>query len=195
MERANIWIKKARASWWDDGVVEAVVGSGLILIGTVGILSSRLGGGIGAFLNLLRVVLLLVLVLTGNRIVRAIKARFVWPEYGYASPARRRSGGIFVLVAILFFILSIMFYRSPSGDFLISVVPFSIFVEISRFSGLRRFYFAGIFSILTGIFLAACKVNFSDAVELILITSGIFLLVTGVISWKSFRRKMESRHG
>ena len=194
MREAKMWIKKARASWWEDGIVEIVVGVALLIIGLAGFLSNHLTGGAGVMLRVVWMLSLFVFVVFGRRIVKAFKTRFVWPKYGYAEPLDRREGRgglLWSTVIIVSLVLSIVFYRKPVANFLISIIPAGVFIYISQFSGLKRFVFIAVLTLLTGIVLTILEVNFSDSVGIILVASGIFLLISGLIAWEKFKREME----
>ncbi len=182
-------VRKARASWWDDGIVEMVSGGSLVVIGGVGLLVSRFPDSL--FFKLVWILVLFGLILGGKRVVRWLKSRYVWPEYGYAEPSRKGGAGslVWVVVAMVALFLSVILFEHPVANFLISLVPFCIFLSVAQYAGLNRFVVFGFLTLLAGIGLAFLRVKFNDAVSIELLFAGGVLIVSGIFRWSSLKRR------
>ncbi len=188
----NKLIKKARASWWEDGIVEMFTGTGLIIIGILGELTANSKGRSAYIFSIAWTVFLLVFVLLGQKIVKLIKKKLVWSTAGYAQPAKERAtfkNGKWPIFALLCMFGSAIFYKHPISSLLISCFVFAIFMSIFEYSGLARFAVIGILNLIVGIILFILGFPVSTGVFVNLLVSGILLSLTGIVTWNRFQKR------
>ncbi len=185
-------IKKARSSWWEDGIVELFTGMALIIISALGILSSVSGGSLSYIFSIAWILSLIVFILSGQKIIKFLKRKLVWSRIGYAKPAKERAtfkNGKWTIGAFVCMLGSIILYTHPISSLLMSCFVSGIFMSIFEYSGLTRFAIIGLLNLVTGVtlFILGFKVN--TGVFINLSVTGILLLLTGIMTWNQFQRR------
>ena len=195
MERnmdVNKLIKKARSSWWEDGIVEIYTGSGILLIGILGILSKTTSGIMAPIYTFSWVILLLLLTFLGQKFIRLLKKHLVWSKYGYAEPEKRRAtlrNGKWAIGALICMLGAVILYTRPISTILISCFILAVFMGIFEYSGLSRFAIIGVINLIAGVILFLYGVKVDIGVFINLLLSGVLLFFSGLITWNKFRKR------
>ena len=183
------WIQKARASWWEDGLAEIMSGLGLIVVGVLGFVKESTNQSPGGFWDFIYLGVLLAVSLGTPHLVRNLKRRWIWPKTGYAEPQGRKWDlKAFFWFLGLFLILGVLVLWRPSrlSGVLEGLFFFLILYSIARFSGLRRFLYIGLLSLLLGAALGFSSISPPQGFFLLLSGTGVFLLISGLFTWNRF---------
>ncbi len=185
-------IKKARAYWWEDGIVEIFTGLGLIIIAALQVLISNTRGKSALIFSLSWTIFLFLFILFGQKIVKLIKEKLVWSTKGYAKPVndrrtfKNRKWAIFALLCMLG---SFILYTRPLSSLLISCFVFAIFISIFEYSGLARFAAIAIVNVIAGIIMFVLGYTVVTGVIINLLVTGALLFFTGIVTWNRFKKR------
>ncbi len=191
-------MRRARSAWWEDGITEIVSGLGLLILGFLGFQKEMLPAPRNMGWQLAWTVWLGVFIVGGNLLIRRLKARYVWPVAGYATPRQDRDwrwAGAFFLTLILLVVVAA--WNPPHFGAAIAGLPLFIFLlALYRYTRLRRFLVIGTLALVEGLVLALFPLNATAALHLILGTIGLFFCFSGLWNWLRFRRRLqEAPHG
>ncbi len=185
-------IKKARASWWEDGIVEIFTGLGLIIIAALQVLISNTRGKSALIFSLSWTIFLFLFILFGQKIVKLIKEKLIWSTKGYAKPAKERTtfkNGKWAIFALLCMFGSVVLYTHPVSSLLISCFVFAIFISIFEYSGLTRFAAIAIVNVIAGIIMLVLGYTVVTGVIINLLVTGSLLFFTGIVTWNRFKKR------
>ena len=191
-------VRRARRAWWEDGITEIVSGLGLLILGLLGFQKEMVPESQNLTWQLAWILWLGVLIVGGNFLIRWLKARYVWPVAGYATPRQDRNGqwaGAFFL-ALIFLVVVAAWDPLHLGAMIAGLPLFVFLLALHRYTRLRRFLVIGVLALLEGPLLALLSLNAMASLHLILGTVGFLFCLSGLWNWQRFRRRFrEAPHG
>lgn len=174
-------VRKARASWWEDGLVEVMSGAVFVfmavLIAVFEFLNFHLTvmGKTSRFSILVVFFIPILLLVLAPRVKRGLKCKFVWPKLGYSKPRMSWKSKIVYLLAFIVLIgyvtLTFIWHLKRSSILGSRLMAFFSFVNSY---GEAIFIGLFIFLIYFGIYLSANKKRF--------LITGILGLCAGIIA-------------
>ncbi len=189
--------KRARASWWEDGLTEMISGLGILLIGLYGFLMNASTGSIYSLAEKGLFVLILLSIFLVRYLIRRAKEKWVWPFTGYSIPSRSRGiwtmGG--VVLALIMIVLILLAHDKP----VIYEASLSIFVSIilssiAIYSGLKRFWIYAAISLITGLISIYMGAD-SEIFPFVLLTiTGAAMTASGIILFSRFKKEVADGH-
>ncbi len=193
MEKNQVerWIQKARASWWEDGLVEIFAGLGLLLIASTGILREHTSGTAQILWNLTWMVVLLGFTFGGQFFLRWLKRRFIWPRTGYAHPETAKIHLRSVLALLLIVGVFVALFLSPNlllTKILSGAFVFLILFWTYTYSKVLRFLGYAILALLGGGLLTPVQVSLNDFVMALLGLVALPMLIAGILQFQRYRR-------
>jgi hypothetical protein len=191
-------LKGARASWWEDGLTEAVTGLSLLIIGLLGVLKDTSSGRAENILSFIYTFGLLTIIFSAQWIIRLLKRKLVWPWTGYAYPKRQRLDMRFAIsfLILLLLLFSVFLLKTERlQGFLSGLFIFTFFSGLARYNGLKRFYIPSLAGLLSGIGFSLTGVTFPISFHLIFVIVGILMGATGIVVFSRFRRGAEVQDG
>ncbi len=185
--------QRARGGWWEDGLTEILTGTVLMYIGGVGYLKETATGNAATAWTSLWVVGTVLLPLLGQRILRWLKGRWVWPYAGYVRPRRRSHvllplGALMLLAAVAVLLGWLGLWATG--------LTLGLFLAVGIGSQVPRFRWLGGLALLAGLGLDRSPLPPIQGFFLLLAVVGLLLLGTGLLTWHRFRQSLrEVAHG
>ncbi|GEM_PF-4790125 len=189
--------KRARASWWEDGLTEMISGLGILLIGLYGFLMNASTGSIYSLAEKGLFILILLSIFLVRYLIRRAKEKWVWPFTGYSIPSRSR--GIWttagVVLALIMIALILLVHDKP----VIYEASLSIFVSIvlssiAIYSGLKRFWIYAAISLITGLISIYMGADSGIFPFVLLTITGAAMTASGIILFSRFKKEVADGH-
>ncbi len=185
-------------SWYEDGMFEIGVGVLFLFIALGLYLGSRFG--LPAHFNLI-VKLLWSAAYIGLGfgtfwLVRKLKEKFVWRKVGYSVIKDYYPKSVWVVLSLIFLFVvfamfSIRFLSNEITIFLFGlVITFAFVAEYIQAGKIKRFLFFSFLSILIAGVSSLLGITWRDSIFLMVYVLGCALLISGVIVYMNFRRKL-----
>ncbi len=182
--------QKARQGWWQDGLTELTTGVVLLYTGGTGYLMETAAPPGKTLWTLLWVLGTVALPLLGGRVLRKMKARWVWPYSGYVKPRQHPLNPLRILTALLLIAGALATLLHWTGLWATGL-GLSLFlgVNVGRPTGQARFYTLGILILLLSLFLEISSLTPAQGFFLLLMGAGVLLGATGLWTWTRYRTK------
>jgi hypothetical protein len=189
------YVKKTHRYYYDDGLVEMIVGFLFASVGTALLLLLNLD--VSSFLNALLFLLITALVMAGafliRRMVLRLKERITYSRSGYVSfrqdePDR---GRWFLLVAVAMLFVTLIFLPETFNQiqFMVGSMLAAVLIYLGYRMNLRRFYALGIACLLIGV---ASTIWIDDefmGTAVALVGCGLLLLLSGGLTFAFYLRQ------
>jgi len=211
-------VRKVRASWWEDGLVEVMSGSIFVfmaaffcMIEFLPDINLKKGLEIGFYSALI------IFAISSAWVKRYFKKRYIWPKAGYSQPQMSRKSKIVLFLVFILIIVNIVLsslwqlYQNSSSNVKLPVVftilnsyregffigsfvflaYFSVYLSINK----KRFLIVGILGLCSGIIAEFILTSFNlDRSRIIAATIlgiiGIYSLSTGIPRFLRFRKEV-----
>jgi len=211
-------VRKVRASWWEDGLVEVMSGSIFVFMAAFFCMIEFLpdtnlkkGLEIGFYSALI------IFAISSAWVKRYFKKRYIWPKAGYSQPQMSRKSKIVLFLVFILIIVNIVLsslwqlYQNSSSNVKLPVVftilnsyregffigsfvflaYFSVYLSINK----KRFLIVGILGLCSGIIAEFILTSFNlDRSRIIAATIlgiiGIYSLSTGIPRFLRFRKEV-----
>ncbi len=189
--------RKARASWWEDGLTETIAGLGILFIGIYGFVMNALEGEAYSIAEKGLFIVILGSIFLVRYLIKKAKERWVWPFTGYSIPSRSRGlwmiGGVVLSLAMMVLIF-LTYDNPPVYEILLSIFVAIILSNIAIYSGLRRFWIYAFVALITGIVSIFMRLDAEIFPFLLLTVTGTAMAVVGATLYNRFRREVAHGH-
>jgi hypothetical protein len=190
-------IKRTRAYWFNDGLVEITVGFLFLISGIYILLQGAVSNSLSRILSLFFPILLIGGVSVGRKVLSSYKERVVYPRTGYVDtpkPIRRRGCISANLIVIVFFTSIWYMIEAPS---ITPAVPLVFGISMGLFwivigfhgGGIKRMFAMGIVSILLGIIQVEIWNEYDSGSAFYLFLMGGVMIVSGGIAFRNYLKK------
>ncbi len=184
-------MKKSKAMWWLDGIPELATGTISILLGIITYLQKAFEGCRACTVALS--LLMMLLILSGPRIISFIKSRTTWEKVGYVVPSSgwRKNRTVMTLVVLLIILVPLLVALFWPGLWwaVVALLPFGVFTMVAIQSGLLRFLLYAVLCGLIPLAIARTCGDIGSCISTALILMGIPLLIGGTVSAIKFRKE------
>lgn len=154
--------RRVKGYWFHDGIGEMIGGAVFLVIGLYFALTELLGASspVGGMLQAGFIVILLGLIYAGRVVIRRLKERYVFPRTGYLEYRvdnthirRRRIGAALTAAVIAVAVMTLLPFAGPI-NWVAAITGFvagAILILVqARNTGIQRFFYLGLASILLG---------------------------------------------
>lgn len=190
--------RKVHRDWYEDGIFEICFGICYLIVGlmfvspTVKILPH------GPRLSIVFLRLIVVLAIVGGSfgLMRKLKEKVVWSRAGYSVRRDYNPKVVLILVGVIFlffgfYILDLRFLSSGISAFLLGFIMFFVFIAqyVQAGKAIRFLVFSPIPLLIAGVnYLLGLTPD--DGLFLMIYILGCTFLISGVIVYTKFRRKL-----
>jgi hypothetical protein len=189
------YVKKTNRYYYDDGLVEMIVGFLFTGVGTALLLVLNLD--MSSFLNALLLLVITALVIGGafliRRMVLRLKERITYSRSGYVAFQQDESdrGRWFLLVAVAMLFVTLIFLPETFNQiqFMVGSMLAAVLIYLGYRLNLRRFYALGIACLLIGV---ATTIWIDDefmGTAVALVGCGLVLLLSGGLTFAFYLRQ------
>jgi hypothetical protein len=195
--RIDAAIKRTRAYWFNDGLVEITMGFLFLLSGGYVLLQGVVSNSLSRILSLFFPILLIGGVYVGRKVLSSYKERIIYPRTGYVDnpkPIRRRGCVSTILIMIVLFTSIWYMIEAPP---ITPAVPLVFGISMGLFwivigflgGGIKRMYAMGIVSILLGILQVEIWNEYDTGSAFYLFLMGGVMIVSGGIAFRNYLKK------
>jgi hypothetical protein len=186
--------------WFEDGVVELVIGGGFLLLGLCFVILGTIP--LPGFTTLLPMALMIGLLLAGPRLIRRAKDRLVHPRTGFVSfarPSPRRRWLTAIVAAVTAMLFVVLFGRKPSlaawVPAVLGLLMAGFFLRTNHAAQLARLSFLAGASAITGLLLSLYGHSDQVAGGIYFAIVGFFMAAGGALALRRYLRNAPPPEG
>jgi hypothetical protein len=179
--------------WFDDGLVEVVVGSGFLLMGLCFVLLGTVP--LPGYVNLIPIALMFGTILAGPRLIRKAKERLVYRRTGYVSftrPSPRRRWLTPLVGFVIASLLGVLVAKAPSLEVWVpaglGLLMAAFFLRMNRSAQLSRISVLAGVSALTGLLVSLHGDTGNMAGGIYFTVVGAVMAAGGALALRSYLR-------
>ena len=186
--------------WFEDGVVELVIGGGFFLMGLCFVILGTIP--LPGYTTLLPMALMIGLLLAGPRLIRRAKDRLVHPRTGFVSfarPSPRRRWLTAIVAAVTAMLFVVLFGRKPSlaawVPAVLGLLMAGFFLRTNHAAQLARLSFLAGASAITGLLLSLYGHSDQVAGGIYFAIVGFFMAAGGALALRRYLRNAPPPEG